>query len=106
MDGNKHIFLKCTYADEAISASAIFPITEINFYRMPTKTHKEIIRAADDDVEPVSISFYPSSSYVKTDEKIGRRTQKKILIYYGDFDLSQELFGAPMQQMTCLVRLL
>ncbi len=93
--------MKCIYGNKSSTGKP--PITEINFYRMPTKTHSEIMKAADDDVEPVPLSFYPSSAVIKIDQKIGRKSMKKILIYHGTFDLSDELFKTTIRPETCLV---
>jgi len=99
LDGKKRIYLKCIYGN----LSSNLAITEINFYRIPTKTHKEVIKAATDEIEPVPIGFYPNPAEFKIENRTGRKSQKKVLIYFGNFELSDELFKTEKDPKTCLV---
>ncbi len=41
LDGCKRVYLKCTYASSRKEGRE--PITELSFYRMPTKDHNQVV---------------------------------------------------------------
>ena len=102
LTGTKSLYLKCIYED--VYRPAINPITEIGFYQIRNYggNRRILIKPESDIIEPIPIGIYPSSATLRVEHVTAGKAQTNIIVYRGDYDLS-ELLNNECMRDSCLV---